>query len=448
MPRIDAASAVLESTRFVTFDGSTSATTWLQRPDRYRHIEMDFGAAKRIARGAGMSYAAASFGPDSIVQQMSSFDRLLGFDADQRTLRVEAGASIGSLAHWAGVRGLLMPVLPGYPTITVGGCIAADVHGKNPLRDGTFGEWVLALTLYHPRHGFRSIDRTRDPAIFDATCGGFGLTGLIVDATLRMVEQRGSTYAIDATAVSSLSQAREAVAGFSESHEFAYSWHDGTLRGAAFGQGIVFSGTWSDEPDPGCAHGYRALTARQRGRLPLCLWSRTTARLGNAYFRRAALNGPRKYKGMFDGSFPFARQTLYHQFFGRRGLAEAQILVPDSSWSTFLDELVGLVGRVDPPLMMMSLKGFRSSGRALGLSGQGTLVALDLVREPLTLRFLEELDALVIAVGAQPNAVKDSRMPRSLAAASLPHYASFRRQLHMWDPKRLYESELSRRLEL
>jgi decaprenylphospho-beta-D-ribofuranose 2-oxidase len=122
--------------------------------------------------------------------------------------------------------------------------------------------------------------------------------------------------------------------------------------------------------------------------------------------------------------------------------------VPDASWGAFIDRLAELVERIDPPLTMLSLKGFRGTGKALGLSGQGTLVALDLVRGPATRHFLEALDGLVIDLGAQPNVVKDSRLPLAAAAASLPHYASFRRELHAWDPERLYESELSRRLDL
>ncbi|MBK7593148.1 MAG: FAD-binding oxidoreductase [Betaproteobacteria bacterium] len=73
---------------------------------------------------------------------MSSFNRVLAFDRDQRTVRVEARLTVGDLLVWAGRNGLSFPVLPGYPLITVGGCIAADVHGKNPLRDGTFSDWV------------------------------------------------------------------------------------------------------------------------------------------------------------------------------------------------------------------------------------------------------------------------------------------------------------------
>nr|WP_259372702.1 FAD-binding oxidoreductase [Schlegelella koreensis] len=406
------------------------------------------GSAKRIARGAGMSYAAASFGAGSIVQQMASFDRMIAFDPVQKTLRVEAGASIGGLSIWASQRGLLMPVLPGYPTITVGGCIAADVHGKNPHRDGTFNDWVSALTLYHPAHGFREIAREREPALFDATCGGFGLTGVIVDATLRLVAQTGPAYTIATSAVESLTAARDMIEVLGQNHEFAYSWHDGTLRGRAFGKGLVFCGSWASEPEPPKGPDCRPMTPYSRGRLPACLWTPASSRWANAYFRRSALRHPHQRKSVFDASFPFTSQTLYHRMFGRRGLAEAQVLVDDEHWEAFLQGITRLFDAVDPAATMLSLKRFRGNGRSLGMCGSGTLVAIDLVREARTLRFLAGLDRLVMETRSQPNVIKDSRLPGSVAAASLPHYASFRARLRDWDPQRLYESEMSRRLDL
>src|SRR5260370_41145722 len=183
----------------------------LQRPDRHRHLEADFGRAKRIARGAGLSYAAASFGGVSIVQQMSAFNRPLGFDPLRLTLHVEAGAAIGSIALWAAERNLSMPVLPGYPAITVGGCIAANAHGKNPLRDGTFSDWVEAVTLYHPAHGRRTLDRKTHPEEFEATCGGFRLTGLIMGGTPRPVPPGRTDVVVRQATLCTLLAAVEAI---------------------------------------------------------------------------------------------------------------------------------------------------------------------------------------------------------------------------------------------
>jgi hypothetical protein len=190
------------------------------------------------------------------------------------------------------------------------------------------------------------------------------------------------------------------------------------------------------------------MTAESRGKWPVSLWNRSTGRLGNAYFRRQALGSAVAVKSMSDASFPFARQTLYHRMFGRRGFAEIQVLVPDRAWGVFIERLASTVTRIDPPLMMMSIKRLRGASRSLGLSGEGSLIALDLIRGPTTSRFLEAMDEVVVETGAQPNLAKDSRLPQAVAAAALPHYQSFRERLMQWDRKRLYRSELSRRLEL
>jgi decaprenylphospho-beta-D-ribofuranose 2-oxidase len=354
---------------------------------------------------------------------------------------------VGSLLEWAGPNGLYFPVLPGYPLITVGGCIAADVHGKNPLRDGTFSDWVESLTLFHPARGFQSVSGKVLPQLFEATCGGFGLTGLIVDATLRLTALPATNVHVRYVPVESLSGSLDRLRG-NPDVDFAYSWHDGAARGTAFGRGILFLGTWTDEPCNNGARRYQPMSADQRGRFPISLWNPLTVRLANGWFRRASLGRSSETKTSFDAAFPFARQTLYHRFFGKPGLAEVQVLVPDESLDPFTRELASLVHRVDPPLVMMSIKRFQGRQRSLSVTGKGSLFALDLARSARTARFLAEFDALMLEVGAQPNIAKDSRLRGDVAARVLPHLDSFRDRLRRIDPDRLYESELSRRLKL
>src|SRR5207342_670947 len=144
-----------------------------------------------------------------VSQEMSLFDRLLEFDEKSCTIRVEAGCSLERLVKWAEPRNLCLPVLPGYPLITIGGCVAADVHGKNPLRDGTFSDWVEGMTIFHPAHGYRAITRSNDTSTFEATCGGYGLTGLIVDVTLRLTPRPAKNINLNQVAIESLSESAD-----------------------------------------------------------------------------------------------------------------------------------------------------------------------------------------------------------------------------------------------
>ena len=178
--------APTKQTRFTSFDGTVSLSTTHQRPDRLSHLEAPGSTTCRIARGGGYSYSASSFGENSLVQDMTRFNRFIDFNPDTLTLKLEVGVRLIELMQWALPRQLHFPVLPGYHLITVGGCVAADVHGKNPYKDGTFSDWVKQLTVFHPQQGYLTCSRHENAELFAMTCGGYGLTGVITDVTLQL----------------------------------------------------------------------------------------------------------------------------------------------------------------------------------------------------------------------------------------------------------------------
>ena len=432
--------------RFVSFDGFVSLSTWHQRPDRYRQLEQGLGTAPRISRGGGYSYAAASFGEDVIVQDMAAFDRLLDFDG-KSTVRVEAGISVGRLLAWAVKSRLYLPVLPGYPAITVGGCIAADVHGKNPARDGTFADWVEGMTLYHPRRGFHSITREADAELFAATCGGFGLTGVIVDATLRLAPMPAENMLVESTPVRSFEDAVDAFSNASGC-DLVYGWHTGDARNASFGEGVIFRGTWTHADPDAEPRQYRPMTPAQRGRWPWSLWNRVTIPAARTWFAARSLRLSRRTQTPFEAAFPFAEHTAYHRLFGAPGLAEVQVLVQRDAVAKFIAGATELVRSIRPPLVMIATRPFGGRQRSLSMTGTGILFTLDLSRTGRTGDFLTAFDELTLSVNAQPNIAMDSRVPSAVARATLPGYEHFAQSIRAFDPGRLYQSELSRRMGL
>lgn len=431
---------------FVSFDGAVSITTAHQRPDRYRHLESLEKQSPRIARGGGYAYSAASFGKNVIVQEMTLFNRFLEFDARQLTLRVESGVRLIDLLTWAIQRQLYFPVIPGYPLITVGGCVAADVHGKNPYRDGTFSDWVRMITVFHPDKGYQLTSPVIAPDLFSLTCGGFGLTGIITDVTLQLVRLPANHVLVSQQPLANLGMAVERLTQGDD--DFSYSWHDGT-PGSRFGKGILFSGRWGPNDPAGIPLDARYMTAESRGTLPFCFWNTVTARMANFAFDLRSRYGKKSSEmNILTASFPFASNTLYHKLFGRPGLREMQVLIPDQQISQFLESLEQLVRDTSPPTMMISIKRFNGQQKSLSMTGSGYLVAIDCFQSAATEQFSGQLDNISVAHQGQPNLTKDSRLPQVAAECGIRHYRDFCAGLNQYDPSRLFRSELSARIGL
>ena len=234
-----------KKTKFVSFDGNIEIVSQHQRPDRFRNLEQIPKDVIRIGRGGGYSYAAPSFGKNILTQEMTSFNRILEFDEKSQTVVVESGITLKELLEWSFRKKLLLKIQPGHPDITIGGCVAANVHGKNPHKDGTFVNVVLEIKLFHPDRGLMTLNRTRNSNIFELTCGGLGLTGIIISVKLQLDVLPSDRMIFETTPIESMMDAIE----FFKNNlgaDFISSWHDGSPLKKNFGRGVGYEGVFAD----------------------------------------------------------------------------------------------------------------------------------------------------------------------------------------------------------
>lgn len=435
----------------VSFDGGVRAQVRVHRPSAYRNIEQAATDGPLITRGGGYAYAAASFGEGSLTLDMSQFDRILSFDPESGTIEVEAGMTLGSLLAFVVSKSFWLNQIPGYPGITVGGAIAANVHGKNPARDGTFRESVLSLTLFHAAHGWITASKDANADLFDLTLGGYGLTGTIVKATLRLERLDGGEVMTEFRPLESMSsgliQLKEAV---TDGCDFAYTWHDGSSRRGGFGKGLLVRG--SIEPGTSISlpfsRAFRKLHPMPtRGRLPVTIWGGWRTAAINATYMAAARVLPSKRRvSLFDSTFPFASRSMYFRLYGSRGLLESQLVIPADKILAFVAALEQAVVEHSAPLVMLSLKAMGGRQTLLRLEGNGFLLALNMPRGPQALAFMPVMDDLATRFDAFPSLIKDSRLPRPVVERCYPGLEEFGRRLRKFDPGGSYASELSRRL--
>jgi decaprenylphospho-beta-D-ribofuranose 2-oxidase len=435
----------------VSFDGGVRRRESVARPDRYRQIEQLPPDTPRTVRGGGYSYAPASFGARTTVQETRAFNRILGFDAENGILECEAGLTLGQLQSVASPQGWYLPAQPGYPLITIGGCIAADAHGKNHFRDGTFRRRVLALDLFHPAHGVLRLTRDSHADLFELTCGGLGLTGQILSATLALDRLEGTRVEVRRVSLGRLEEVVPLLEQWAPKSRFLYTWHNLSASGASFGRGFLYSGDFGPGSGPGRdgAERFASITAEDRGRWRICLLNRATTAPFNAAYELVQRASSRvQVLSLFEFLFPVARKVAYFELFGSKGLHEYQMLVPVESFGDLAATLRRGLARFGIPIALASCKLFKGERSLLRFDGTGICLALDFPRSSGSERLAGFLDGVVREARGLPNIVKDSRLPRKTVEACYPDYESFRRSLRAFDPLRLYRSEISERLGL
>ena len=295
----------------------------------WRHERPDFRAGGTwLARGMGRSYGDSCLNAGGNVLMARGLDRFVSFDPETGDLRVEAGVALEEILRFALPRGFFLPASPGTCHVTVGGAIANDVHGKNHHVAGTFGCVTDEFTLLRSSGELLRCSRTENAGLFRATVGGLGLTGLILDAKIRLRRVRGPFLNVKTIQFGSLREFLQLSKELGPKYEYSVSWVDGTAHGAQLGRGLFMAGNHSDltveekkEPFvPKFVFPFEA---------PEWLLNKLTIRAFNElYWRKTVgreVEGVQHYVPFF---YPLDAIGEWNRMYGRRGFFQYQCVLP------------------------------------------------------------------------------------------------------------------------
>lgn len=400
------------------------------------------GAARRglIARGGGRSYGDAAQNAGGLVVSTLAETSIGEVDPATATVRVGAGVTVGELVRRLAPGGWTLPVVPGSSGVTVGGAIAADVHGKNHERYGTFGGQVVSMAVLTPAGGPMTMSPQSNADEFWATVGGLGLTGVIRTATLRLIPLASWWVTIDDEEQPDLPGVLRRLRAASRTGDHAVAWVDPS------GAGVVT----------------RAVTARvgaltpgrpSRGRRTPVLpgrgiaWPPLTA-AANRVRRIGVRRRPRRLRPLADLHFPLDSLPGWPLLHGRRGLVQHQFTVPFGAEHVLAEALRSTRAAGHPPSLAV-LKVFGAANPApLSFPAPGWSLAMDFAADPGLGPALDRLDERIAAAGGRVYLVKDSRLGAELVAAMYPALAAWRATRATLDPDQLLVSDLARRLHL
>ncbi len=411
--------------------------------------------ASVIARGAGRSYGDAAQNDGGAVIDTTSLDRVLEIDPVRRTVTAQAGATIAQLLARLAAHGLTLPVLPGTRHVTLAGAIASDIHGKNHHRDGALARHVQSLSLCTPAGGTLRVSPDEDPELLYATLGGMGLTGVILEATVRADVLPSHWVCADVDRTDGLAGTLDLLAG-EESHRFSVAWLDMLAGGPRYGRAVVSRAdplpaevaAPHGEPYPG------SLLRRPRAELPDALVSGllrpATARAFNEVYWRAS---PRCERGrplaLAPYFFPLDGVGSWNRLYGKAGLIQYQFVIP-AGRERELERCFELMRERRLPVYLAVFKRFGPAfGGPLSFPLEGWTLAIDVPAAAAGVgATLDRLDELVAGCGGRVYLTKDSRLGRDALQAMYPQLERFHEQRLRADPEGVLRSDLAARLGL
>ena len=397
-----------------------------------------------ITRGFGRSYGDSSLAPRVLLTR--ALDNILGFDSSSGIVTCQAGVSLADLLTTFVPRGWFQPVTPGTKFVCVGGAIASDVHGKNHHHAGCFCASVLWLRLMLPDGTVAHCSPHTNARLFRATCGGMGLTGVILEARIRM--RPIESTAIHETIIKAVDL--DDVLRLFESHndaEYSVAWVDCLAKGKSLGRSLLMVG---EHATAGLLE-LRKTTPMTMGvdTLGLLLNRYSVAAFNCFYYHRLRQREARRrvhYECFF---YPLDRIHEWNRMYGRRGFVQYQLVVPRADGNESLSnvlERVSAAGR-GPFLAVLKLLGAQNRN-PLSFPMEGYTLALDFKMDSGLLDFLEDLDRLVANAGGRLYLTKDARMPASLFKESYPQWEGFLDVRESVGARGVFESLQSRRLGL
>jgi FAD/FMN-containing dehydrogenase len=397
-----------------------------------------------IPYGNGRSYGDSALNKNIV--QVRPYNYFLNFDETNGLLHVQAGVLLSEILDALVPRGWFLKITPGTKLITVGGAIASDVHGKNHHREGCFSECVDMFRLMLPDGSIAECSRKENVDLFRATCGGMGLTGVILDARISLKRIR-SKYILQKTVKTRNLQ--ETFEAFEEYKDVPYSvaWIDCLAKGGDTGRCLLMAGDFSDDGELDYSP---AKKINIPFHFPQFILNIATVKAFNFFYYERIRKQVSEQKADIDAFFyPLDAINNWNRMYGRKGFTQYQFILPKEASFECMEAILKRIAASGRGSFLAVLKLYgKANANYLSFPLEGYSLALDFKIENGLFEFLDSLDEIVVKYGGRIYLAKDARVSRKVVEHGYPEIDKFRELRRQYKMDEKFNSLQSRRLGL
>jgi FAD/FMN-containing dehydrogenase len=397
-----------------------------------------------IPRGLGRSYGDSSLSP--IVLETFRLDHFISFNHETGLISCQAGVSIHEILDFVVPKGWFLPVTPGTSYVTVGGAIASDVHGKNHHVGGSFSQHVVSLELLLGSGEKVTVTPSGMPDLFRATCGGMGLTGIILSATFQLIPIQSSFISQRTIRANSLEEVCELFEANALS-TYSVAWVDCLAKGKQMGRSLLMLGEHS-------VNGGLDLGSQPKKSLPIDMpnWvlNLYSIKAFNFFYFHKSIFSPQKIDLPYQPYFyPLYAINICTRLYGKNGFIQYQFVVPKAVGVKGLKRILDVISNSNKGSFLAVLKVFgKGNENYLSFPMEGYSLALDFKIEPGIVDLVKRLDSMVLEMGGRVYLTKDALMSEQMFKSTYPQWQIFEEVRAKYGAIGRFASNQSRRLGL
>lgn len=398
-----------------------------------------------IAFGNGRSYGDSALS-DCVIDSRHAQSYFMDFDAEQGLLTCQAGVTLDEILNVIVAKGWFLPVTPGTRFITLGGAIAADVHGKNHHLAGCFSEYVTDLRLLLADGSTTHCNRHHQVGLFQATCGGMGLTAIILSATLQLIPIK-STQINQTTHKTRNLKETFAIFENHQSSSYSVAWIDCFAKNKSLGRSLVSLGEFSDD---GKLTKYRKKTRTMPRWFPGFMLNSSTIKIFNTlYYHRQKKSVKQETVHYEQFFYPLDGIHHWNRMYGRRGFIQYQFILPKKNSFEGLNVILKTIADAGQGSFLAVLKLHGQANKNwLSFPMEGYSLALDFKVQDKLFPLLDRLDQLVLNYKGRFYLAKDARVSREVFEQGYPHIDKFRQYRQDHNMNQHFNSAQSLRIGL
>ena len=422
-------------------------------PSDLTTLSLKIQAGQAIARGNGRAYGDSAISSNNTIH-MQHFNRMLSFNSETGQLTAEAGVLLEDVIKVFLPKGWFPYVTPGTKFVTLGGMAAADVHGKNHHKDGSFSNFVDWIELIDKNGKVIHCSLKENSELFQWTLGGMGLTGIIIRMAIRL--RQVETVWINQKTISTKNL--DETFDLFEQHDdptYSVAWIDCQSKGKKLGRSLLMLGEHAKLSDLSALLKKNPLQIdKKRNKtvpfnMPSWLLNHFSI---NAFNSLYYWNGKRKTsEELVDwDSYFYPLDTIlgWNKIYGRKGFIQFQCVIPPEKSRSGLHKLLTAIAESGQGSFLAVLKKLGQQDSLFSFPCSGYTLALDFPVNAKTLQLLEILDKITITHDGRFYLAKDSRISEQTLKNSDKRATNFEKMRTENSLVTAFQSKQSERLNI